>query len=396
MATIVRHRPGPGRSSPARPGRSVGRWAAGAAVVALSVAIGAAAAAPAGASTVSKRARAQDVRLAAKMILTPSAFPGIGWSESNRQVSNGAWPTGAAGAAFAACVGIPQSLLTVDPPDALSPVYQESVSGISVDEEVQVFATAQAAAADIGVSANPKTPGCEHQLLTSSYGATFTQGLAQAVGTGSAVGTVTVTALPKPPGGQESAAYRITVPIIDGAQQVTFSIDNVTIGRGRLEAGLSLLSTTGTFPAKLAAHLEAVAAATLPGLNREPSMGADRSLDPLDLLDEVRVVDLTSTLSGPYGTLVLGDLGAEVVKVEPPSGDPMRDVGPRRHDDMAALFLNINRNKRSVVLDLSTDGGRSDLVELCRSADVAVHNLRPGTAGAAEPTPTRCARAIPP
>ncbi len=70
------------------------------------------------------------------------------------------------------------------------------------------------------------------------------------------------------------------------------------------------------------------------------------------LLDGVRVVDLTSTLSGPYGTLLLGDLGAEVVKVEPPAGDPVRDIGPRHSPDMGAIFLNLNRNKRSVVLDL--------------------------------------------
>src|SRR4051794_14207612 len=75
---------------------------------------------------------------------------------------------------------------------------------------------------------------------------------------------------------------------------------------------------------------------------------------PLALLDGVRVVDLTSTLSGPYGTLLLGDLGADVVKVEPPRGDPIRDIGPRHSQDMGAIFLNLNRNKRSVVLDLTS------------------------------------------
>jgi len=227
------------------------------------MAAGAVAAGPGAAgANVTKRVRDADVRLASKALLTTSAFPGLGWTESDTKVSSGSWPTGAAGATFAGCVGVPQSLLEVDPPEAQSAVYQNSFSGVSVDEEVQVFATAQAAAADIGVSANPRTPGCEHQLLTSSYGASFTEGLAQAVGSGSAVGTVTVTALPKPADGQEAAAYEITVPVIDGTKQVTFHIDNVSIGRGRLEAGLSLLSA-GTFPAKLAAHLEAVAAAKL-------------------------------------------------------------------------------------------------------------------------------------
>ena len=101
---------------------------------------------------------------------------------------------------------------------------------------------------------------------------------------------------------------------------------------------------------------------------------------PLALLDGVRVVDLTSTLSGPYGTLLLGDLGADVVKVEPPRGDPIRDIGPRHSQDMGAIFLNLNRNKRSVVLDLTSDHGRSELRRLCDGADVAIHNMRPAAA----------------
>ncbi len=112
----------------------------------------------------------------------------------------------------------------------------------------------------------------------------------------------------------------------------------------------------------------------------DPGAGPDRTGGPLDLLAGVRVVDLTHTLSGPYGTQVLGDLGAEVVKVEPPGGDPMRDLGPRRHPDMGAMFLALNRNKASVVLDLATAEGRVELLGLCREADVAVHNLRPDAA----------------
>ena len=98
------------------------------------------------------------------------------------------------------------------------------------------------------------------------------------------------------------------------------------------------------------------------------------------MLDGVRVVDLTSTLSGPYGTLLLGDLGAQVVKVEPPAGDPVRDIGPRHSPDMGAIFLNLNRNKRSVVLDLTSDAGRAELRRLCDGADVAIHNMRPAAA----------------
>jgi crotonobetainyl-CoA:carnitine CoA-transferase CaiB-like acyl-CoA transferase len=101
---------------------------------------------------------------------------------------------------------------------------------------------------------------------------------------------------------------------------------------------------------------------------------------PLALLQGVRIVDLTSTLSGPYGTLLLGDLGAEVIKIESPGGDPIRDIGPRHSPDMGAIFLNLNRNKQSVVLDLTTDHGRDQLRRLCEGADVAIHNMRPSAA----------------
>jgi len=93
-------------------------------------------------------------------------------------------------------------------------------------------------------------------------------------------------------------------------------------------------------------------------------------------LDGVRVVDLTTVVSGPYGTLLLADFGADVVKVEAPSGDVARELGPRVHDDMGAVFLNCNRGKRSVVLDLQSAEGRGHLRELAGRADVVVHNMR--------------------
>ena len=97
-------------------------------------------------------------------------------------------------------------------------------------------------------------------------------------------------------------------------------------------------------------------------------------------LEGVRVIDLTGTVLGPMGTQILGDAGADVIKVEPPGGDPVRYLGPRRSADMGAYFLNLNRNKRSVVLDLKRAEARVALGRLIAGADVFVHNMRPGAA----------------
>src|SRR4029078_3564348 len=86
---------------------------------------------------------------------------------------------------------------------------------------------------------------------------------------------------------------------------------------------------------------------------------------------------LTSVVLGPYATQMLGDLGADVVKVEAPEGDTTRPTGPRAHDDMASLFMGINRNKRSIALDLKQAAARDALLRLADAADVFVHNIRP-------------------
>ncbi|TKT78238.1 CoA transferase [Aquamicrobium sp. LC103] len=94
-------------------------------------------------------------------------------------------------------------------------------------------------------------------------------------------------------------------------------------------------------------------------------------------LSGIKVIDLTSVLMGPYATQYLGDYGADVIKVEPPSGDVIRRAGPSRSPTMGPLFLNTNRSKRSVVLNLKTPQGRDLLLDLCRDADVLVYNVRP-------------------
>ena len=74
---------------------------------------------------------------------------------------------------------------------------------------------------------------------------------------------------------------------------------------------------------------------------------------------------------------MLGDMGADIVKVETPAGDTTRNLGPRRNEGMASLYLAGNRNKRSVVLDLTQEAGRKALFRLMGTADVFVHNMRP-------------------
>ena len=93
----------------------------------------------------------------------------------------------------------------------------------------------------------------------------------------------------------------------------------------------------------------------------------------------VKVIDLTRVLGGPFATQLLADHGADVIKVEPPQGDEVRDWGPPFHDDDAAYFVGINRNKRSVGLDLAEPEGREVLMSLLEDADVVIENFKPGS-----------------
>lgn len=96
-------------------------------------------------------------------------------------------------------------------------------------------------------------------------------------------------------------------------------------------------------------------------------------------LTGIRVLDLTINILGPVAGQILGDMGADVIKVETPQGDPMRQNGPAQNPGMASLFMNSNRNKQSVVIDLKRPAGLEALMRLVETADVFIHSTRPMT-----------------
>ena len=99
-------------------------------------------------------------------------------------------------------------------------------------------------------------------------------------------------------------------------------------------------------------------------------------------LSDLRILDFTQALAGPYCTMLLADLGAEVIKVEPPEGDMCRKLGPRPKDDegcdYGGYFASINRNKRSIVLDLKLDSGVNAALKLVDTVDAVVENSKAG------------------
>ncbi len=96
-------------------------------------------------------------------------------------------------------------------------------------------------------------------------------------------------------------------------------------------------------------------------------------------LEGIRILDLTSNFMGPYASLLLADMGADVCKIESPEGDTTRKVGPSRNAGMGVIFLHLNRNKRSLVLNLKKPSGINALKRMIQSADVLLYSLRPIT-----------------
>ncbi|MEE6442676.1 MULTISPECIES: CoA transferase [Pseudomonas] len=97
-------------------------------------------------------------------------------------------------------------------------------------------------------------------------------------------------------------------------------------------------------------------------------------------LQGLRVLDFTQMMNGPFGTMLLADFGADVIKVEPPEGDTMRKTGETFLGDDAVYFLTLNRNKRSIVIDLTTPEGQAQAHQLAAQVDIVVENFRPGVA----------------
>ncbi len=116
-------------------------------------------------------------------------------------------------------------------------------------------------------------------------------------------------------------------------------------------------------------------------MSDQSASGDTSTLQPETLpLQGLRVLDLTRVLSGPFATMTLADLGAEVIKIEPPGGDDPRQGGPPFLGADSTYFLSVNRNKRGVVLNLKEEQGRQVLFDLAARADVVIENFRPGTA----------------
>ena len=111
-------------------------------------------------------------------------------------------------------------------------------------------------------------------------------------------------------------------------------------------------------------------------MNPATSTGEEVAQQPQGPLAGYRIIDLTTVLFGPYATQILGDYGADVIKVESPQGDGVRPNGVSKHPDKASVYLAVNRNKRAIAVDLKTPEGREVLWKLIAGADVLVHNIR--------------------
>jgi crotonobetainyl-CoA:carnitine CoA-transferase CaiB-like acyl-CoA transferase len=111
----------------------------------------------------------------------------------------------------------------------------------------------------------------------------------------------------------------------------------------------------------------------------KPTAGGKGLAKGAGALAGIKVIDLTRVLGGPYCTMILSDHGADVLKLEPPQGDEVRDWGPPFHEGDASYFIGVNRNKRAIALDIAKPEGRAVLLRLLADADVLIENFKPGS-----------------
>ena len=112
-------------------------------------------------------------------------------------------------------------------------------------------------------------------------------------------------------------------------------------------------------------------------MDTQPEISKSGQREHTGPLSGVRILDLTTVVMGPYATMILSNLGAHIIKLEPPSGDIMRHVGPMKNKLMGHSFINANHGKRSIVLDLKKPQARSVALKIAEHSDVFVHNIRP-------------------
>src|SRR3954454_3606151 len=122
-------------------------------------------------------------------------------------------------------------------------------------------------------------------------------------------------------------------------------------------------------------HFEGTA--IMDGAARTGATGKELAKSP-GALAGLKVVDLTRVLGGPYCTMILSDHGADVIKVEPPQGDEVRDWVPPFHEGDASYFIGVNRNKRAMSVDLRKPDGQAIVLKMLEGADVLIENFKPG------------------